>query len=223
MNNIISILSIDVGLKTLSFYKEYFDYSKIQLTPPKQKYNSDKSSTTEFQQFIRHIYTCGTSMYLEKYDLGNKNDYFSGKVFLRLIELLDKMYKEHIFDDLDIILIELQLKKNNIAQTLMYHIHSWFLIMFRDFKTTILYPSKNKTRILGAPFYKDNNKTNKKEKVGKYERKQWAVKIADEILTSRNEINYHNKIFIDNKSKKDDLSDVIIQCLSYNIKMLNEM
>ena len=40
------------------------------------------------------------------------------------------MYKQHIFDDLDIVLIELQLKQNNIAQTLMYHMHNWFLMMF---------------------------------------------------------------------------------------------
>ena len=215
----INVLSIDIGLKNLAFYKEEFDYYKLNnIELPKEIYNSDKSATKEFEQYLRKVYECGTSCYLEVFNLGDKKDYFSGICFLKLIDILEYLNKQKLFDDVDIILIELQLKKNNIAQTLMHHIHNWFLIMFRDFKQIILYPSKNKTRVLGAPLIKEIN--NKKEKINKYERKQWAVKMADEILTTRNEIDFHNKIFIEHKNKKDDLSDVIIQTLSYHIKMI---
>jgi hypothetical protein len=216
----LTILSVDIGLKTLTFYKERFDYSQIESDPPKQVYNKDKSATNEFKTYIKELYGYGKTLFLEKYNLGNKVDLYNGKVFLTLIDLLDDLLKENLFDDVDIILIELQLKKNNIAQSIMHHLYNWCLIMFRDFKQIILYPSKNKTRILGAPLYKENLPPTKKNKITKYERKQWAIKIAEEIILARKDQNTYEKIFKENKKKKDDMSDVIVQTLSYHIKLL---
>ena len=69
---------------------------------------------------------------------------------MQIIDYFDKLNEQGIFNDVNIILIEKQLKINGIASVIMHHIHSWMMINFRDFKKTILYPPKNKTRILGA-------------------------------------------------------------------------
>ena len=43
---------------------------------------------------------------------------------------------------------------------------------------------------------------------------------ARQILIERNEEMTYRYIFEENKSKKDDLSDTITQCLSYHLKKI---
>jgi hypothetical protein len=100
----------------------------------------------------------------------------------------------------------------------MNHIHAWFLINFGPFKKVILYPSKNKTRILGAPLKKEDDK-GKVYKVDKSFRKKWSVMKAEEILRLRNDLDTLS-IFEKNKSKRDDIADTLTQCLSYNVQLL---
>jgi len=85
-----------------------------------------------------------------------------------------------------------------------------------------LYQSKNKTRVLGAPLKiaEDDIKGTKLVSVTKYQRKKWSTEQASEILVARGDTVWHDYIFKLNKKKKDDLSDVIMQNLSYIVKRI---
>jgi hypothetical protein len=217
----ISIISIDIGLKTFSIYKEYFDVDKAKtIKKPSSTYHKNGEATDEFEDYVLKISTCGQCEFIEKTDFGERKDIFSGKAFLNAYEYLDNLhYNKHLFEDVDIIIMEKQLGRNPMATTLMNHVYSWFLIQFRDFKKIILYPSKNKTRILGAPL-SSTDEDGKRLKMDKSFRKKWSTEKAHQILIARNDEKTYNYIFIQNKSKKDDLSDVITQCLSFHIKKL---
>jgi len=220
MNDVISIVSIDIGLRTLSIYKEYFDYNSAKLIPkPKVLYNKFGEAHDEMKDYVLKVASCGQAIFIEKKDLGERKDYFSGKALLNLIDFFDDLEKRDIFRDVDIIIMEKQLNKNPMATVLMHHIYSWCLIMFRQFKKVLLYPSKNKTRVLGAPL-KETDESGKTTRVDKSFRKKWSTNKALEILTVRGDSETINYIFKENKSKKDDLSDTITQCLSFHLVKL---
>ena len=115
------------------------------------------------------------------------------------------------------LLIEQQMKINNIAVALMYHLQAFFMITYPTLQI-VLYPSKNKTRVIGAPLKVDKvgkDGVSKLVKVTKYQRKKWSTLYAQTILTNREDQTWLKYIFETNKAKKDDLSDVIMQALSY--------
>jgi len=216
----LSIISIDIGLKNLSICKEYFDYDKAKtIISPKKRYNKLGEAHDELKDYINTVSCCGQTVFLDKVSLGEKKDMFNNKAFVNLIDYFDELAKKDIFRDVNIILIEKQLKINGVATTIMHHLHSWFLINFRTFKKVILYPSKNKTRILGAPL-KVELEDGKTKKVDKAFRKKWSCIKTHDILTLREDEENLDLIFKKNKSKADDLSDVIIQALSYNVQKL---
>ncbi len=217
---ITSIVSIDIGLRTLSIYKEYFDNDKAsKIKKPIKMYDKFGEAHDELKKYVLDVSSCGQCAFIEKKDLGERKDYFSGKALLNLIDYFDELEKRDVFRDVDIIIMEKQLNKNPMATVLMHHIYSWCLIMFRDFKKVLLYPSKNKTRILGAPLSAVDD-DGKKKRMDKAFRKKWSVQKAYEILEKREDLETIDYIFVKNKSKKDDLSDVITQCVSYHLKKL---
>ena len=81
-----------------------------------------------------------------------------------------------------------------------------------------IYPSKNKTRILGASL-KVENENGKAVRTDKKYRKKWSVMKAEEILILRGDLDTLS-IFEKNKSKRDDIADTLTQCLSYNVQIL---
>lgn len=211
MNTQTKIISIDIGLKTTSFSCEYYDL-KTNLTCPKTKYDKNGEATPDFSQYCMNIATDGSILHLDKVDLGSKKDYFEGVSFLRLYEWLET--KREYFKDVDIVLIEQQMKVNPVAQVLSHHVHAWILIQIGC--KVVQYPSKNKTRILGMPL-KMLNKSGQLVKATKYQRKRWSIKMAETILIQRNDTEWKDFIFIKNKDKKDDLCDTIMQGLSFII------
>jgi len=214
-----SIISIDIGLKNLAIYKEYFDTDEAsKISIPKLRYNKLGEAHEEFREYIDKVSQCGQCVFIDKHELGQRKDMFNNKVFLEIIDYFDKLNNQGIFNDVNVILIEKQLKINGIASVIMHHIHSWMLNNFRDFKKTILYPPKNKTRILGAAL-KELDEKGKATKVNKAYRKKWAVMRAEEILKLRNDKETLS-IFEKNKSKRDDIADTLIQCLSYTVQKL---
>ena len=220
-SEIISIVSIDIGLKTFSMFKEHFDYTKAKtIKKPKQCYKKNGEATDEFEEYVLNVSKCGSTQFIEKKEFGDRNEFFSGKVFLRIIDYFDDLhYKQKVFDDVDVIIIEKQLGRNPMATVIMHHVYSWLLNQFRTFKKIILYPSKNKTRILGAPL-SDVDEEGKRVKMDKSFRKKWSTEKTQQILIERNDEKTYRYIFEQNKSKKDDLSDTITQCLSYHIKKI---
>jgi len=216
----LSILSIDIGIKNLSLCKEYYDIDLVKNIPTVQKkdrYTKDLISTDKYKSYINEVFKCGVVKMMDKTDITNgiSFKFIDNKILINLIDYLDQLNKKGYFHDIDIILIEKQMKKNFIASTIQNHIHNYFIMLYRDSKNVIIYPSKNKTRILGAPLKTIDNKTNKLRKIKKYERKKWSYEHVNQLLNLRNDQLTLNYIFNLNKNKKDDLSDILIQTLSY--------
>lgn len=221
----ISILSIDIGVRNLSLCKEYYDLEEAQKIPKidkKERYNKDLTITDKYKDYVNKVIKCGALKMIDKTDLtnGGNAQFITTRILLNLIDYLDSLNKKDYFKDLDFILIEKQLKSNPNAQVIEAHIHNYFLMLYRDTIPVILYPSKNKTRVLGMELKKIDEKTNKLRKVIKRERKIWSCEQALNLLTLRKDATAIEYIFKKNKSKKDDLSDILIQCLSYVLLQL---
>lgn len=214
LRNTLNIISIDVGLKTFSLCREAFNLDDVKLNCPGQKYAEYGAATKEFEEFVIHVGSCGKLTHLEKTDLGEKKDIFTGVAFLNLYNWLDSLNENEVFNDIDFVLVEAQMKTNHIATALMHHLHAWFLMKFRGKVIVKLYPSKNKTRVLGMPL-KMVNRNNKLTKATKYQRKKWSVEMCKRVLEARNDVDNIKHIWVDNKAKKDDLCDTVMQCLSY--------
>jgi hypothetical protein len=288
------ICSFDIGIKNFSVCIEDYpiDPESFKLVsndgmeskslneqvgkPPKIKYKKGTlEATDEMKSFVCSIAKLGTIVHLERKELGDRKHYFSGAAYHNLYNWVDELHQ--YLQSTDIILIEQQMRINNVALSLMSHLqaclllkycrHSYFEFSSKEKKQEIkkeskpdtdekpkrgrkkkqdtsstptcneninvtevinqnpytsypctvkLYPSKNKTRILGAAL-KEENEDGQLKKVSKYNRKKWSVMEVDKILKERNDDRWHNYIFKENKSKKDDLSDVIVQSLSYII------
>ena len=106
-SEITSIVSIDIGLKTFSMFKEHFDYTKAKtIKKPKQCYKKNGEATDEFEEYVLNVSKCGSTQFIEKKEFGDRNEFFSGKVFLRIIDYFDDLhYKQKVFDDVDVIII----------------------------------------------------------------------------------------------------------------------
>jgi hypothetical protein len=203
------LISIDVGLKTTSFCCETYTIDQHPIFPT-QKYDRNGEACPDFYSCVEAIAKCGCVNHLDKVDLGTKKEFFAGVCFVRLYEWLET--KREYFQDVNIVLIEQQMKVNPTAQALSHHIHAWILI--QTGAKVIMYPSKNKTRVLGMPL-KVINKKGKLVKATKYQRKRWSIGVAEKILLARDDKPNLDLIFKQNKSKKDDLCDTMIQGLSY--------
>jgi hypothetical protein len=215
----LSVVSIDIGLKNLAIYKEYFDMSLAKtIEKPKRRYDKYGAAHPEMNDYVNKVGCCSQTIFIDKVNLGERKDFFSSKALLTLYDYLEELDKKDVFRDVNVILIEKQLKINGVASVLMNHIHAWFLINFGTFKKVILYPSKNKTRILGASL-KVENEDGKAVRTDKKYRKKWSVMKAEEILTLRGDLDTLS-IFEKNKSKRDDIADTLTQCLSYNVQLL---
>jgi len=214
------ILSIDIGIRTLSMYKEKFDYqTACGLTCGTNRYNKDGTATEEFMSYYKKLFKLGSCLFINKKDISHNDNakFISKEVIFNLYDHLDKLYKDGVFDDVTDIIIEKQLHTNPNAQIIEHHIYGYFLLIYRNFKNTVLFQSKNKTRVLGAPLKCIDQKTKRLRKVRKNERKKWSTDIAKEIIESRNDSITLDYIYNKNKQKKDDLADTIVQCLAYNI------
>lgn len=231
-----NVVSIDVGMKNLALCRESFNCDKIstiKTIPKTSRYTINGEPTPDFLKILETFYKNGNTEWMDKKDItdDSKDKFvFYGKkkkkmriidngMLLRLTDYLNSIKKE--IDRADTIVIEAQLKTNPNAQILHYHIRSVFLGWYNDTKEIILFPSKNKTQILGAPrkIEIDGKKVKRPDK-GKNGTKGWACDLAFNILNLRDDIDTIHYIFSKNKSKKDDLSDVICQANSYAIMKL---
>jgi hypothetical protein len=129
----LSIVSIDIGLKTFSIYKEYFDQdSAKKIKKPTHCFKQNGEATDDYEDYVLKIAGCGQCMFIEKKELGERKDIFSGKAFLNTYDYLEDLKNKDIFRDVDVIIMEKQLGKNPMATTLMHHVYAWFLIHYRQ-------------------------------------------------------------------------------------------
>jgi len=127
-------------------------------------------------------------------------------IFLEMYRVLN----EHvdIWEKCEWILVEQQMsfgkKVNSMALKLGQHCISYFIGRYGDSKNIIEFPSYHKTKVLGAP-----------GKMEKPQRKKWAIEMAMYILCQRGEFEWAQEIV--GSSKRDDLSDVIVQLQAWKV------
>ena len=233
-NDMINILSIDVGMNNLALYKEEINIDnllKLKNINMNCRYNKNGECNIEMQNLLNDIYKCGNKLWIDKVNITSESDKFicgkrkrrivDNNMLIRLTHYLNNNKK--IFDNVDIIIIENQMKTNPNAQQLQYHIRAWFLMNYTNYnkkgegiftKQFICFPSKFKTQILGC-YKKLPNKDGILTKITKTQRKNWAKVIAKDILLQRQDNDTIDYIFVKNKTKADDLSDCICQCYAF--------
>ena len=168
--------------------------------------------------FVQQVARVGKVMHLERKELApNKDGFFNNTAFLNLYAWLRELHP--FLQQVDLVLIEQQMKVNAMAQVISHHLHAFLLIHYPQ-KMIKMYPAKQKTRVIGMAL-KVANKLGNLSKVTKVARKKWAVENAEQILKARQDHQaWYDYVFKQNKSKKDDLSDVIMQNLSYIITQI---
>lgn len=209
-------LSIDIGVHNMAFYIEEFDMKELDsIEKVSNRYDKNGCKTKEWDSVLQKVYKNGKKIFHDRVNLSSdKGVEFDIKTFINLSNYLDSI--SQYLDTLSFIVIEQQVKRNPMAQRLEQHCVSWFTFIYLDTKPIIVFPSSNKTRVLGAPKKVEVN--GKLQKVTKHMRKKWACDEAERIFSLRDDIESIHYIFVKNKSKKDDLSDVVVQMNAFKIK-----
>lgn len=213
----VKIAAFDIGIHNLPVVVEEFNLTQLQHLSsqiPKQKYQKSGLPTLEFSKLLNKVYQNGKVLFQckgnflkEKLDSQTSHPLTLNKISTWIREL-------SILYDCDIILIELQLKINNVAKQIEQHIRTVMSEMLKDQiqsgKTQILlYPANLKTKILGA-----HKLEIKKPKC----RKEWACKMLKNILLSRNEFHTYESVIRGNP-KYDDESDSLLMIQSAKYKL----
>ena len=225
MTTKINLMSFDIGIKNFAFYVEEFDYTQIQHYDStqiqiKDLYQSDYLPTPQFETILQQVYKSGKTILNVNKNLSRTTTdtpkFGDQIVYYKMIQHMNE-YK-HILDTIDIFIIEKQLTRNIKATLMMQNIFCYLLYNYGDTKEIYLYPSYNKTCVLGAPrnLVIQKNGKQKWKTLGNKERKKWAVEKAYHILSLRNESDVLNNI--KSKTKKDDLSDTIVQLQAFKIQ-----
>jgi len=204
------VASFDIGKKNFSFVVEEFDVELLQATeriPKNQRYFKNGTTTPKFRPIIRNVCLNGKILLMDNVDLTKgcaKGKYLDPKVFLNMIDLLDK-YRDY-WNKCTAFVIEQQMswgnRRNIMALKLGQHCYSYFIINYANWKTTMEFPAYYKTQVLGAT-----------KKLSKPERKKWSVEKAMSILTERGDIENLSKL--SSRKKQDDMADCITQLQSW--------
>ncbi len=197
------ILSIDVGVKNCAFCIEEFDHTKYHYLDDIKKRCDFFGLTKPFKDILKSSYKIGDILYWKVKDFSNKgtipND--DNRICINLFKYLISI--EDRIDEVDIIIIERQMKKNHIARKIEGFLHSHFISKYGIYKTIMDISATKKTQYF---HYKEKNKN---------KRKKFAVKMAKKILKTRNDTINLEKL---NKSKKkDDLADSFLQLIVFKL------
>ncbi len=92
----------------------------------------------------------------------------------------------------------------------MYHLN----VKYKGKKEVIVFPSRYKTLILGAPKM-IKNRNNKIKKMSGAQRKKWAVEKAGYIFSLRKDIKSLSEL--NSRKKKDDPADAIVMLQAYKV------
>jgi hypothetical protein len=222
------IASFDIGSKNFAFYIEEFDrdiYETIKFPPVSRRYNPDGTCTSIFQIEIDKMIAKSRTVLFKNTDISGGKSYKSNlmneELFNRMYDLLDK-YKPY-FDRCESFIVEQQMKCNMRAIKLGQHCLSYFVSNYGRFRDVVEFPAYYKTQVLGI------QKTLKLLKNGRERylappkpiRKKWAVVKALELLTTRNESYVGDQIKA--SSKRDDMSDCLVQLQAYKIRYIDSL
>lgn len=206
---IVWLASFDIGKKNFAFCVEEINLDEIQSIQniaKNDRYYKDGTCTPEFTNVLKKVCTNGKIVLIDNIDLTfntDKSQYLDPAIFVNMNSVLDK-YKEY-WNKCTSFVIEQQMgfgnKRNYMALKLGQHCFSYFIFNYANFKQTVEFPSYYKTKVLGSG------------KMNKYQRKMWAVHKAMDILADRDDLKSMD--VINNRKKRDDVSDVIVQLQSY--------
>jgi hypothetical protein len=228
------IASFDIGKKNFSFYIESFDRDELLSLQSKniaknKRYNPNGTCTDDFGELLKKVYLNGQKEFLGNFDITegtNTSKYFDVDLCHGMTTLLDK-HTEY-WKKVDYFVIEQQMsfgaRINTMAIKLAQHCLSYFTIKYgcrgiytnlKNCKTIMEFPAFHKTQVLGSEKIEKVTKAGKVsyKNIEKPARKKWAVETAYGILTEREDFDTIDEI-TDSK-KKDDLSDVLIQCQAF--------
>lgn len=205
------VLSFDIGIKNFAQYIE--------------TYNDDELLKCDAVSKVMNVGVCNhISVHdlVAEYDVPDKE--FTTDSRKAIISHLDSF--EAMFRDVDTVLIEQQYfntysfgkkKKGGEANVKAIKIAEdvlmWFLIKFPS-KKIIVFPSVNKTQLLGAPL-----------KLTKPQRKKWSTDTAMAVFQNRGDISTVEFLKREKKVRKqklDDMCDAMMQCQAYKYKILFE-
>lgn len=219
------VLSIDIGVRNLALWIEEYslekvnEFSKEYKKFDKNKVNINNEPTEEYKTFLHSfLKQSSTTIYYDKIDLcesitdikRTKNNMIilTNDILFNIISELDK--RKDILVHVNSVIIERQLKTNPNAQMVQNHIHAYLLHQYGLTKHVEIFDSVHKTRVLGCP-KKILNNENKMIKINKSYRKKWTTNLTRNIIFDRNDKKTYTYVFVDNKSKADDLSDTFCQ------------
>lgn len=206
------IASFDIGKRNFAFCVEevrVHELESVQNVPKAKRYFKDGTCTPAFAETLQQLYHTGSIVMVDNVDLvamGNVDPkkYYDPGLLINMMIVLDN-HKEY-WDNCVAFVIEEQMnfqnKRNHMAVKLGQHCMSYFLFQYANFKKTVEFPARNKTRVLGAP-----------KKMSKPQRKSWAVREMMSILINRGDKDTLTRIT--SSRKKDDMADVIMQLQSY--------
>lgn len=227
-DNVKWIASFDIGSKNLCFCIEQYPLNiQINIEP---KFNLDGTPTDLYKSQLDDFYKLGkVILYVNKDITENcdKSKYFNSLLYHNMYKHLDD-YKDY-WNLCDDIIVEEQMwsgiNRNPKACRLEQHCLSYFIFFYSKFKNIQNFPAYNKTQVLGAP--KDeiiHPKTGKKryKAMSKPDRKKWSIKHAEYVLNIRNDTETLKCYSTSRgpkgkKIKLDDISDTILQSISYNL------
>ena len=164
-----------------------------------------------FAYYVEEVDEKGESKCIQhgKWDIsGGEKKGLSNQTRLNLIERLDYI-RDDVLEGCTDFVIEMQFNSRyggqaNITAIKISEVLLTYLLMEFPKRTILLFPSRYKTQLLGAP-----------KKMTKPQRKKWAVDKADEILNARDE---KEQLFLLRAYKKrDDVSDCVIMCQAYKL------
>ena len=221
-SDIVWIASFDIGKKNFAFYIEEFDKSEIMKLPRVQsskRYNSDGTTTHDFEKIVTKVCMNGKSIIFQNSDLTEgckKSSYLDPETYHNMTDLLDR-YVDY-WDQCDAFVIEKQMsfgkRHNTMALKLGQHCWSYFAFKYGRFKEIIEFPAYHKTQVLGAKKIISKGGT-KYKAIDKPARKKWSVEKAISILKERNDDKTISALT--STKKRDDLADVLCQLQAFKI------
>ena len=224
-SDIVWIASFDIVKKNFAFYIEEFDKSeiiKLPRLPNAKRYNSDGTTTPDFEKILQKVYLNGKCILFENSDLTEgckKGSYLDPETYHNMTDLLDQYV--NYWDQCDAFVIEKQMsfgkRHNTMALKLGQHCWSYFAFKYGRFKEIVEFPAYHKTQVLGAKKIEKITKkgTSKYNSIDKPARKKWSVEKAISILNERNDSCTISSIT--SAKKRDDLADVLCQLQAFKI------
>ena len=228
------IASFDIGKKNFAFCVEEVNktlITNLEKTAVKHRYNKDGTLTELFKPIVREIYNSGSICLYKNVDLTEIAEKQSGKsmkdkkkyIEPELYVAMTTVLNEHkdIWNKCSYFVIEQQMsfgtKHNTMALLLGQHCFSFFSIMYMNTKNIIVYPSYNKTQLLGSEkqLVQLKNGNSRYKAIDKPARKKWAIQKAIEILSVRDDKEHLE--LLQKSKKKDDLADIICQLQAFKI------